>query len=272
MQEVSADLRTRRAKREQQALEAELLDLASALERAQRELAVAIEAERQASDQRIALAKELQDTRVSRMAPFMARLEDVSQDIGRMEQQVAALPAIAQILERRERSQAAVEFAAAEVERLRALVEADASVASRASHACSTFSERMNEFLNAFEGQGWVDGLVTISSEDLTFYVGTRPWSENLGAEARVIFFFAYCYALLHLSGDLPEMANAPGLLLLDNPYQQGLPPIVVQAAINLLGRAAETQGTQIVLTQARPATGISARHTELVMRTEYAG
>jgi hypothetical protein len=46
----------------------------------------------------------------------------------------------------------------------------------------------INNFLRHFRDRGWVSGQVTISGDDLTFYVGTRPWDHSLGAEARVLF------------------------------------------------------------------------------------
>ncbi|MFD2414846.1 hypothetical protein [Amycolatopsis pigmentata] len=270
-QPVSGDGRKRRAGREQRALTAEMDDLADAIGRAQANLDEVKQVETRASAERTQLAARLHDERVTHLAPFMAALEDISTEIGKAEQQLAALPALEAILARRADAKNGVDEANVEVERLTKLAEADAQLANRAAEHCGALADRMNEFLSFFGGRGWIDELVTISSDELTFYVGTRPWNQKLGAEAAVLFFLAYSYALLHIDVDLGTRACPPGVLLLDNPYQQGLPPGTVVEAINRIAAAAETHGTQVILTQATTARNISAPHTEIVMPREYA-
>ncbi|WP_131803989.1 hypothetical protein [Pseudofrankia sp. BMG5.36] len=270
-QEVTEDRRRRRAEREQRALAAELDDLASALERAVADLDRARAAEKRANDQRVSLARRLQDARAARLAPFITGLEDIATEIGRIEQQLAALPALETILNRRVVAEQAMTDARAEVDRLSALSVNETRNSSDASDRCAKLAERMNDFLVDFEGRGWVEGKVTISADELTFYVGTRPWDQQLGAEARVLFFLAYSYGLLHLDFDLEGRACPPGLLMLDNPYQQGLASDVVVDGITRIGSAAETRGTQVILTQARSAQAIAAAHAEIVMAHEYA-
>ena len=62
-----------------------------------------------------------------------------------------------------------------------------------------------------------------------------------------------------------------PGLLLLDNPYQQGLSAGLVIDAISRIANAAQQLGAQVVLTQARRAEDIAAPHVEIRMSKEYA-
>lgn len=271
-QPVSGDVRKRRAEREQRALAAELDDLSDALARAEADLDQARHAEAQAAEQRVHLARQLHDRRATQLAPFMAALEDTATQIGKIKQQLAALPALEMILARRATADQAVQDAHTEVERLTGLAIAETQMASDAADRCSRLADRMNEFLTGFQDRGWVQGLVTISTDDLTFYVGTRPWDQQLGAEARVLFFLAYCFGLLHLDADLNSRACPPGVLLLDNPYQQGLPANVVLNAVNRLASAAHQHGVQVVLTQARSASGITAPRAEIVMPNEYAG
>jgi hypothetical protein len=271
LQPVSEDVRIRRAERERRALEAEAVDIDEAILRAEADLASARARLERASELRTALAAELHDVRVTALAPFVARLEDVSTEIGKVTQQLAAIPALADIIARRTRADQAVGAAATEVDRLRALAEEDARVASHAVAACAALAERMNGFLGEFSSRGWVAGHVTVSAEDLEFYVGTRPWDQALGAEARVLFFLAYSYALLHLELDLPGSANAPGLVILDNPFQQGVDPAVVSDAVDLIGAAATQLGVQAIVTQSRNPSELSAPHYVIRMPHEYA-
>lgn len=271
-QPVSGDVRKRRAEPEQRALAAELDDLSGALARAETDLDQARLAEARATEQRAHLARRLHDERATKLAPFMAALEDAATQIGMTKQQLAALPALGTILARRATATRAVEAARAEVERLTGLAIADGQMSSDAAERCGALADRMNEFLTGFQGRGWVEGLVTISTDNLTFYVGTRPWDQKLGAEARVLFFLAYSFGLLHLEADLNVQGCPPRVLLLDNPYQQGLPLDVVLDAVNRLASAATQHGVQVILTQARGTSGITAPHAEIVMPDEYAG
>jgi hypothetical protein len=269
-QAVSGDVRKRRAEREQRALVSEQDDLADALARARTDLDQARDLETRASERRTLLAQQLQDARVAQLAPFMAGLEDIATEIGHIEQRIAALPALAKILARRTTAEQTTAQARSEVERLTALLDADRRAAFDISQRCAIFADHMNEYLENFRDQGWVSGQITISGDDLTFYVGTRPWDDNLGAEARVLFFLGYSYALLHLTAATYPGACPPGILMLDNPYQQGLAAGVVTAAVDLLAVAADELGAQILLTQARPANGIVAPHSEIRMPHEY--
>jgi hypothetical protein len=269
-QPVAGDIRQRRAEREERALRAELNDLVEAIDRAREDLSTAHAIEANASRERTRLSRQLHDTRATRLAPFMAALEDIAAEIGRIKQQLASLPALETILARRKIAANNMTTAQGEVERLTKLAAADARVSSDIPLRCAKLADRMNEFLTSFESRHWVEGQVTISADDVTFYVGTRPWQDSLGAEARVLFFLAYNYALLHLDTDLGEQAYPPGALLLDNPYQQGIRPEVVLEAVNRLASAANHNGVQVVLTQSRGAAGITAAHAEIRMTHEY--
>jgi hypothetical protein len=268
---VTGDVRKRRAERERRALASEHEDLATALMRARTDLDQARHLEMEAAERRVFLAQRLQDARISQLAPFMAALEDLATEIGHIEQRLAALPALSRILARRTIAEQATVRARAEVERLTALLDADRRATSDITQRCADFADHMNAFLENFRDQGWVPGQVTISADNLTFYVGTRPWDDNLGAEAKVLFFFAYSYALLRLTPVADGEACPPGLLMLDNPYQQGLTDDVVAAAVTRIAAAADEMGAQVLLTQARPASGISAPHVEIRMAREYA-
>ncbi|MGW7197661.1 hypothetical protein [Streptomyces chryseus] len=91
---------------------------------------------------------------------------------------------------------------------------------------------------------------VSIRDTDLAFYVGSRPWDQGLGAEAKVLFFLAYSYATLFLEKNLDRECAFPGLLMLDNPYQQVIAADVVRQALTELAEAARPTGTQVISTQ----------------------
>jgi hypothetical protein len=270
-QPVTGDARRRRAEREQRALTAEQADLADALARAMRDLQSARQSEAEATERRVQLAGRLHDERATRLAPFVAALEDAARQIGLIEQQRNALPALTIILARRQQAEHAVDTAREELDRLTRLAALDVLASSDIPNRCAAMADHMNTFLRHFRDRGWVTGQVTISGEDLTFYVGTRPWDHSLGAEARVLFFLAYSYALLQLTDTEDQHACPPGILLLDNPYQQGLPADVVAEAVSRIGAAADQIGGQVVLTQARQARGIIAPHASIRMQHEYA-
>ena len=226
--------------------------------------------EASASLLRAELARQLHDRRVSTLAPFMVALEDVAKDIGHIEQQLASLPAIATILERRLSAREAVKLAGSEVSRLEDIASGEERAASVASRRCSIFSDMMNDFLRENRAAQWKEGGVTVASEDLTFYVGTRPWNENLGGESRVLFFLAYSYALLSLSLNQGGEVCPPGVLLLDNPYQQGLPARIVHEALNQIAGAAVAYGAQVIITQPHDQESIDAHHAQIEMQKVY--
>ena len=116
------------------------------------------------------------------------------------------------------------------------------------------------------------DKGVTISPDDLTFYVGTRPWHQSLGAEAKVLFFLAYSRALLFLNQDLGNECAYPGLLMLDNPFQQGISASLIRDAVSELARVAQITGAQIIGAQAAPVTYNSTLINEINMPRTYLG
>ncbi|MCW2767081.1 MAG: hypothetical protein JWO11_3040 [Nocardioides sp.] len=192
-------------------------------------------------------------------------------EIGLIEQQRNALPALAVILARRQQAEHAVDTARQELDRLTRLAALDVLASSDTPNRCAILADHMNTFLRHFRDRGWVTGDVTISGDELTFYVGTRPWDDSLGAEARVLFFLAYSNAILRLVDTQDRRTCPPGILLLDNPYQQGLPADVVAEAISRIGESADQVGGQVVLTQARQVRGITAPHASIQMQHEYA-
>ncbi|MEU4134453.1 hypothetical protein [Streptomyces wuyuanensis] len=136
---------------------------------------------------------------------------------------------------------------------------------------CELFADRMNGFLARYRDNVWVTGDVSIRDTDLTFYVGTRPWNQGLGAEAKVLFFLAYSYATLFLERDLDQECAFPGLLLLDNPYQQGINPAVVRRVLEDLATAARDTGTQVISTQALQPPRNPATIRQIEMPNVYA-
>ncbi|MGV4988940.1 hypothetical protein [Streptomyces sp. NRAIS3] len=265
-QSVSDDQRRRRAQVEIRSLESELADLQDAVARASADLQTAHERRAHLEQQQAELAKRINNERAAQLAPFMTALEDLAGNIAQLEQKMTAFPAIEQILQRRID---ATQTVASAQQALNDITEAEPphqAVGLSPADRCALFADRMNSFLQTYRGHGWVKGSVTISDSDLTFYVGTRPWNQILGAELRVLFFLAYSYAALFLANDLDEECAFPGLLMLDNPYQQGIDASVIKSVLQDLGEAAQATGTQVITTQALPASlrGENVRHIHM--------
>ncbi|KAB8178338.1 hypothetical protein [Microbispora catharanthi] len=260
-QPVTEDLRQRRAELEKRTLSAEASELAEAIARTSRDLQVARDRESHLRREHERLAKLLNEERAILLAPFLGSLEDLASQIARLEQRLTTFPAIRQILSRKVEAASAVDTIADEIAILTR--NAEKSPHSRISPVdrCALLADRMNEFLEPFRDRGWVDGAVTVSADDLTFFVGTRPWDQQLGAEARVLFFLAYSRALLFLDSDIGADCCHPGFLMLDNPFQQGIQATVIRDALINIHGVAETTGSQVISTQAvplRPHEGIN--------------
>ncbi|WP_143532649.1 hypothetical protein [Saccharothrix sp. ALI-22-I] len=269
-QPVIEDRRRRRAEMEMRALDSEVREINEAQARAERDLANATASEERLRQKQTDLANELNNTRAAQLAPFMAALEDVASQSAKINQQLAALPAIEQVLTRQHHAQIRVDEAARTVDETASIQVDEATYIRESRRRCANLADRMNEFLSNFRGRGWVGSEVTVSAQELTFYVGTRTWEEQLGAEARVLFFLAYSYALLALTQDLGEEGNAPGLLIMDNPYQHDLNDDVVRESLELIGNLAASNGTQLITTQSRSASDIRSPHAEIIMQNEY--
>lgn len=259
-QPVDDDKRQRRAQVEIRSLKSELDDLDDVIARSQDDLTSARTHQQQLHAQQAQLAQELNQRRAAELAPFMATLEGLAAQIAQLEHKLTAFPAMEEIFQRRTDAHRSVLSAQLLVEQIEK-EQAHATVSGLSPmNRCSIFADRMNAFLARYRDTLWVAGQVSIRDTDLTFYVGSKPWDQGLGAEAKVLFFLAYSYATLFLEADLDEECAFPGLLLLDNPYQQGIAAGVVQQALIELAEAARATGTQIISTQTlRPP---RARHT----------
>ncbi|MEU6347515.1 hypothetical protein ABZ883_42105 [Streptomyces sp. NPDC046977] len=265
-QPVDDDQRRRRAQVEIRSLESELADLQDVITRTADDLRAAYERRTHLEQQQAELAAHINNARAALLAPFMTALEDLAGSIAQLEQKMAAFPAIEEILQRRVEAGQTVASAEQALENITDAQSTHQAIGLSPADRCALFAERMNLFLQKYRGSGWGNGNITISDNDLTFYVGTRPWNQILGAELRVLFFLAYSYAALFLANDLDEECAFPGLLMLDNPYQQGIDAGVIQSVLQDLGEAAQATGTQVITTQALPQSlrGEGARHIKM--------
>ncbi|MCX4775342.1 hypothetical protein [Streptomyces sp. NBC_01264] len=221
-QSVDEDHRQRRAQVEIRSLKSELTDLDDVVTRTLADLGAARTLQEEFQGNQAELAQQLNDGRAAQLVPFVAALEELAAQIARLEHKLTAFPAIEAIFSAPRPGPQRFKRRTAGGQRTR-------EQACNAPHAgaspvvrCSAFADRMNEFLAEFRGDAWLGRDVSIRHSDLTFYVGTRPWDQALGAEAKVLFFLAYSYATLFLDRDLDEECAFPGLLLLDNPYPAG--------------------------------------------------
>ncbi|CAM5660531.1 hypothetical protein [Streptomyces griseorubiginosus] len=251
-QPVDDDQRRRRAQIEIRSLKSELADLQDVIARTAADLHTARRRRDELQGRQEQLAERLNEERAAQLAPFMTALERFAAQIAQLEQKMTAFPAIEDILQRRVEASQAVTAAQQALDAIDNEPAGPALHGPSPSERCAVFADRMNSFLQRYR-ENWVRGDVTISDSDLTFYVGTRPWNQALGAEPKVLFFLAYSYATLFIAADLDEECAFPGLLMLDNPYQQGLEPDVVRAILKDMASAAHMTGTQIISTQALP-------------------
>ncbi|WP_413116252.1 hypothetical protein ACK1X7_37095 [Streptomyces sp. CY1] len=273
-QPVDDDKRLRRAQIEVRSLKSELEDLNEVIQRNTNDLTAAETYQRELQAQQAHLAQRLNAERVAQLAPFMAELEEIAAAVARLEQKLSAFPAIGEILQRRDAARQVLQTAEQRVQEIRNRPNAVQPPSLASTERCARFAKRMNEFLAPYRSSLWVSGDVSIRDTDLTFYVGSRPWHDALGAAAKVLFFLAYSYATLYLARDLDEECAFPGLLLLDNPYQQGIDEHIVMDVLTKVAQAAEDTGTQVIstqqLVQPRPPRGINTIR-ELLMPNVYA-
>ncbi|MGW8729234.1 hypothetical protein ACWGNF_24790 [Streptomyces sp. NPDC055808] len=270
-QPVNEDQRQRRAQVEIRSLKSELTDLDDVVTRTLADLSAARTLQEEFQGNQADLAQQLNDKRAAQLAPFVTALEELAAQIARLEHKLTAFPAIEAIFQRRDQARAALTAAQQVVNELGSEPAPPAHAGASPVVRCSAFADRMNKFLEEFRGDAWLDRDVSIRHSDLTFYVGTRPWDQALGAEATVLFFLAYSYATLFLDRDLDKECAFPGLLLLDNPYQQGIDENVVRRVLHKLAQAARDTGTQVISTQAHPPHADSKTTRVIPMPRVYA-
>ncbi|MFI0091813.1 hypothetical protein [Streptomyces bobili] len=249
-QPVDDDKRQRRAQVEIRSLKSELSELDDVIAHTATDLEATRGLQQMLHAQQAELAQQLNQQRAAQLAPFMATLEGLAAQIAQLEHKMTALPAMEEILQRRDEAHRTLLSAQQTVDQIEKQQPASRASVLSPMDRCSAFADRMNDFLARYRDTLWVTRDVTIRDTDLTFYVGSRPWDQGLGAEAKVLFFLAYSYATLFLERDLDQECAFPGLLLLDNPHQQGIAPDVVRQALTELAAAARDTGTQVISTQ----------------------
>jgi hypothetical protein len=271
-QPVTEDQRRRRGELEKRSLIAEADDLQEVIARTSHDLDHARVDHQHAQSTHQDIARQLNVERAARLAPFMARLEEMAAQTATLEQKLMALPAIEQMLARKTTATQTSQAAQDRLNRLKQQLDETPTTGRNPIDRCALFADRMNEFLNRHRDDVWVAGNVAISVDDLTFYVGTRPWNQVLGAEARVLFFLAYSRALLFLAQDLGDDGPYPGLLMLDNPFQQGIASEVVHEVLRDIANAAEATGAQVISTQAVPVPRLTPEIEQIFMPNTYIG
>ncbi|MFE5030044.1 hypothetical protein ACFRAO_43865 [Streptomyces sp. NPDC056656] len=249
-QAVDDDTRRRRAQIEIRSLKSELEDLDDVIQRTGTDLIASRGLQQELQASQAQLAQRLNAERSAQLAPFVAELENIAAQIARLEQKLTALPAIETILQRRDEARQALVRIEQRVQEIDSQPQSQATHRLSPSERCHRFAERMNGFLANYADSVWLSRDVSIRDSDLTFYVGSRPWDQALGAEAKVLFFLAYSYATLFIERDLDQECAFPGVLLLDNPYQQGIDDDVVRNVLTEIAEAAHETGTQVISTQ----------------------
>jgi len=249
---VTEDNRKRRVELEIRALSDEEAELVEQIERTDTELAAVTERMRRAQSQRDTVAAEITEQRSALLAPYVVRLEQLSAEQAKHEQAIATLTGLRVVLDNVDALRKKVETARARLTKIeQANIEREEN-AELVAARCDRFANWMNEFLAGLEVEPWRFGPVVLRPEDMEFVVKGRPWREHLGGETKVSFFLAYHYALLKLSTlDAPDV-RAPGLAILDNPIQQGVPDAAVTEGLQALEDCAAATGGSVVSAFAR--------------------
>jgi hypothetical protein len=74
------------------------------------------------------------------------------------------------------------------------------------------------------------------------------------------------------LAQDLGDDGPYPGLLMLDNPFQQGIASEVVHEVLRDIANAADATGAQVISTQAVPVPRPSPGIEQIIMPNTYIG
>lgn len=269
-QAVTEDLRHRRIEIEQSTLREELADLRQQVDRTrleeERSTAQTIEA-RAAVD---AISRRISDARKAVLAPHVARLQGLSAEVASIQQAANALEGFSVVTTRIERLRS--ELAAAQTQRdklVRANLERD-TMRAAADQRCERFAGEMNTFLLGLQREPWQFGTVHLRPTDMAFLVEGEPWEDRLGGETRVVFLLAYHFALLRLTAWDDPAVRAPGIAILDNPIQHGVPDLVVAEALDRLRQCARVTGTQLLTTIARSLPSSVPAETIILLDQQY--
>jgi hypothetical protein len=216
-----------------------------------------------------ALSLQIDRQRAATLAPYVSQLESIATRLGEIKRQSGALQGL-RVLDRRQR-RAREELARAQQGLDNARSEAARVLVSErdAATRCAGLANRMNEFLGSLKTDPWQLGSVAVTTDALQFYSGVLPWDQMLGGESRVLFFFAYEFALLHVGLDVGAGAVPPGFVLLDNPIQQGLPDVVIREVLDRFAEGCERSKGQVIATVARPVLP-TADHERIELTTRF--
>lgn len=229
-QPVGEDVRERRLTLEEHSLRNEKLEIESVASKLEERLAVITHERGTLTAEREALRSRIDEERRRFIAPLLQDFERVQFRLGQLEQRMQSLQRLSHLqdymvtLDARRR---AVEQHLAEIRQEAGSRRSDTGlITSRTTR----FAALMNEFVDQLGPTGAIGGLVSLSQQDFSFYVGREQWEHALGSERRVLFFLAYHYAYLKLTteADIPH----PGFVILDNPFQHDLDPVLVEDAL----------------------------------------
>lgn len=249
-QEVSPDVRRRRVELEIGALQRELAEISEVALRTKEELEDLRTRRGELERKREELRVGLDQQRAELIAPYLSELEALSEEAGALGQQLSTLRGLHILVERRSRLLEELEQARARLESAEAEARDFASQRRVAEEQCARLADLMNRFFASVRSEPWRFGNVTVTEEELRFYVGTRRWETALGAEAKVLFFLAYHGALMQFPSR--NAARSPKLAILDNPLQHGISEAVVAEALDLLADLAREQESQLIVTLPR--------------------
>ncbi len=247
-QPVAENLLSRRLDLEHAALEGDHSELARVVDELTTNLGVLESRRGELALRREGFLRTIEVQRREFVTPLLRDLSSVEQQIGRLKEQhlqLTRLLVTQQIVARLERERQDLERELSNLQTEAAKNRADRGMVVARTNVLAA---KLNECAAGLAGG--LGGIVSIDPDTFTFYVGSEDWDVGLGNERRVLFLMAYQYGLLSLTGQ--EGWRYPGLLILDNPFQQDVEPALVESAISLVASLCEANPRLQVLIATR--------------------
>lgn len=252
------DARQRRLELEERAVRQERSELAEVVAKVQRRLEEAQARRLNIEAERNKLLHTIDQDRRAMVAPLLQDFERLQHRLGQLEQRrqtLARLGELRDLVGKLESERLAVEE---RLDQLRVALAQHQPNRGLILERTSALARHMNEFISRLPTPEGIGGPVTVDPTDLGFYVGRESWENALGNERRVLFLLAYHYGLLRLAAEGQSLY--PGLVVLDNPFQQDVPDAVVIRGLELFAECCRSSdGLQVIVATRRELPNLTA-------------
>jgi hypothetical protein len=271
-QPVGEDVRERRLILEERALRNEKAELEELVNGLQQRVASITQDRQMLSKEREDLRTRADEERRAFVTPLLQGFERVQYRLGQLEQRQESLKRLAQLqdyISELDAGRRAVEERLAQLRKEEVSQPSDTGLITNRT---TRFATLMNESIDQLDSTNGIGGLISLSEQDFSFYVGREQWENALGSERRVLFLLAYHYAFLRLAID--EDIPYPRLVVLDNPFQQDVQPMLVEQGLaQLAGLCEGRTDLQVVVATRRELPALKAHrvHFERVFNPDEA-